>query len=266
MNSLQEVLDSMGNTLQKRVLEILLDKTWKCRTCSQKIVGSDQYAGGGGIQGLERGTKQRPGVEIESKRKHCDICQKKTTHDRATGVLKTAVIPSSISPRLAQNILRVLGSVDIIEKRKRPASDLIIDHKFPMQRWGASELRNNSDMSELEIKTKFQLLKKESNGNHNLLKSRACEECVKTGTRGTPFGIKYFYHGNDQWPKHIPPVGGEAVAGCYGCGWYDFDKWRHSLNNLLTEVHGENFRTESVDQIREAMSQYHTLEVSDSDS
>ncbi|NES89595.1 MAG: restriction endonuclease, partial [Okeania sp. SIO2B9] len=39
---------------------------------------------------------------------------------------------------------------------------------------------HNLNMSETEIKQKFQLLKKDSAGNHNLLKSRSCEFCIKT--------------------------------------------------------------------------------------
>ncbi len=59
-------------------------------------------------------------------------------------------------------------------------------------------------MSEAEIKQKFQLLKKDGAGNHNLLKSRNCEFCIKTGKRGTPLGIKFWYQGNENWPYNIP--------------------------------------------------------------
>ncbi len=54
-------------------------------------------------------------------------------------------------------------------------------------------------MSNEDIRDKFQLLKK-SNGSvsHNLLKSRACENCYKKGQRGTPFGIQFFYAGNNK--------------------------------------------------------------------
>ncbi|MDJ0517085.1 MAG: hypothetical protein QNJ74_12810 [Trichodesmium sp. MO_231.B1] len=72
-------------------------------------------------------------------------------------------------------------------------------------------------MSEAEIKQKFQLLKKDSAGNHNLLKSRSCEFCLKTGKRGTPLGIKFWYQGNENWRHNIPQIGKDAETGCIGC-------------------------------------------------
>ncbi|WP_287274863.1 MULTISPECIES: hypothetical protein [unclassified Okeania] len=68
----------------------------------------------------------------------------------------------------------------MIEQRQRPRHEIIIDHRFPMERWGNIEETHNLNMSETEIKQKFQLLKKDSGGNHNLLKSRSCEFCIKT--------------------------------------------------------------------------------------
>jgi len=72
-------------------------------------------------------------------------------------------------------------------------------------------------MSEDEINKKFQLLKKDASGNHNLLKSRSCKRCIKTGKRGTPFGIKFWYKGGENW-SCADQKGAEA-AGCVGCGW-----------------------------------------------
>jgi hypothetical protein len=88
-------------------------------------------------------------------------------------------------------------------------------------------------MSEAEIERKFQLLKKDSSGNHNLLKSRACEFCIKNHKRGTPLGIQFYYHGDEKWPSIIQQKGKEAEKGCIGCGWYDFAQWRKALNKRL---------------------------------
>jgi hypothetical protein len=99
-----------------------------------------------------------------------------------------------------------------------------------MLRWGQAEKTLSPTMTEQEIASKFQILKKDSGGNHNLLKSRACEVCVKTGKRGTPLGIYFFYSGGLKWQKGIPKRGAKAERGCVGCGWYDFAKWRAALN------------------------------------
>jgi hypothetical protein len=37
-----------------KVFELLSDRAWHCRTCKGKKIASAQYAGGGGIPGLER--------------------------------------------------------------------------------------------------------------------------------------------------------------------------------------------------------------------
>ena len=157
-------------------------------------MGSGQYAGGGGIQGLERGTKSRLGLVIETKQDTCPKCTKKTKWDRWTGETQTAAVTSSIPEKLQKRIFELYKYTDVIEQRKREAQKLIIDHRFPMNRWGGAEDKNPSDMEEEAIRAKFQLLKKDDDGNHNLLKSRACENCVKTGKRGKPFGIPFMVY------------------------------------------------------------------------
>ena len=221
-------------TLQEKVLEILSDGNWHCRTHEYKGVPSGQLAGGGGIQGLKRGTKTRLGLKIESKSELCHECKSKTRWDRWTGDTQTANAPSGIPKALQEKILVTLSNFDEIEQRKRPAHELVIDHRFPMIRWGASEEKLSKDMEDTEIRKKFQLLKSDVSGNHNLLKSRACESCFHTGKRGAPLGIKFFYEGCEKWPEDIPKLGVDAEKGCVGCGWYDFSAWRKELNNKLT--------------------------------
>lgn len=67
----------------------------------------------------------------------------------------------------------------------------------------------------------------------NLQKREICRKCYQTKQRGYPFGIKYWYEGNEQWDTSIPNKGKEAEQGCVGCGWYDFEKWRNALNKKL---------------------------------
>lgn len=220
-------------SLQSKVLAVLQDTKWHCRSHEYKHLRIEQFAGGGGIQGLQRGTRSRLGLIIESRTDYCEKCKRKTRWDRWTGKTQEANAPAGISPVLCARILAYYKNTDIVEQRERPSHELTVDHRFPMNRWGVAEEKLPDDLPESEIQRKFQLLKKDSSGFHNLLKSRACENCVKTGKRGTPFGIKYFYHGDESWPKEVPPTGVAAEKGCVGCGWYDFGKWREAINLKL---------------------------------
>lgn len=224
-----------NNSTQRKVFDLLSDREWHCRKCEGSKIGSGQYAGGGGIQGLQRGTKSRPGLIIETESQYCQSCNANQLHDRWTGETQKANPSANIPPKLVRKILQVYSYTDVIEQRPRSAHELVIDHRFPMERWGDSEPPHNTDMTQADIKKKFQLLKKDSAGNHNLLKSRSCERCIKTGKRGTPLGIQFYYHGDENWPANVPAKGKDAERGCVGCGWYDFESWREALNYKLAQ-------------------------------
>ncbi|MGB5961128.1 MAG: hypothetical protein WBG73_10755 [Coleofasciculaceae cyanobacterium] len=219
---------------QLKVFNLLSDQKWHCRRCEGKQVASEQYAGGGGIQGLERGTRKRPGLVIETESRYCNNCQRISRQDRWKGEIKSANSAAKIPDSLVKRILKIYAYTDVIEQRQRAIHELVIDHRFPMERWGSHEPPHLTSISEDEIKKKFQLLKKDASGNHNLLKSRSCENCIRTGKRGTPLGIRFWYKGDEDWAsKH--QRGNEAEEGCVGCGWYDFEAWRDALNQKLTE-------------------------------
>ena len=220
---------------QYRVLKLLSDNQWHCRSCEGKKVASDQYAGGGGIQGLQRGNSKRDGLVIEKRRHYCETCEKKTTWDRWTGETQKANAAANIPPKLIERVLQVYGNRDAIEDRRREKHELVIDHRFPMERWGQSEPSHALSMTDEEIRRKFQLLKKDEGGNHNLLKSRACERCIAHRKRGTPLGINFWYIGGEDWPLEAER-GPEAEPGCFGCGWYDFQAWREALNKHLADT------------------------------
>lgn len=220
-------------SLQAQVRAVLEDRNWHCRSHEYKRIPSGQLAGGGGIQGLQRGTSGRQGLKIESKTDYCQSCEKKTRWDRWTGEYQSSNAPAGIPAALKSKVRAHYGNIDAIEQRKRPPHELVIDHRFPMIRWGATEAKLSAEMSETDIERKFQLLKFDTGGNHNLLKSRACEVCFKTGQRGMPFGIRFFYESGENWPEGVPVSGAQAERGCVGCGWYDFAKWREALNLKL---------------------------------
>ncbi len=220
------------DTYQSKVFKLLKDCQWHCRKCEGKSIGSGQYAGGGGIQGLERGTKSRWGLVIEENTIFCKTCEEKTKQDRLTGEIKPSNAASGIPNKLIKRVLEIYDYTDVMEERKRPKHELVVDHRVPMERWESAEGKNDSNMSTDNIRKKFQLLKKDEGGNHNLLKSRSCEKCIKTGLRGYPFGIKYWYKGTEKWPKDISK---KDERGCIGCGWYDLIEWRNSLNSFMTD-------------------------------
>lgn len=114
-----------------------------------------------------------------------------------------------------------------------------------MERWGQTEPSHDILMTDEQIRQKFQLLKKDEGGNHNLLKSRACERCITTKKRGTPLGINFWYIGGENWPLEAER-GPEAELGCYGCGWYDFQAWREALNAHLAKSADPVFALNSI--------------------
>jgi hypothetical protein len=227
------IFSQSRQTLQAQVHGVLANRKWHCRGHEYPNIQTGQLAGGGGIQGLQRGSKTRPGLVIESQNQHCATCRKTTRWDRWTGRQTRGNAPASIPQHLQRRVQEFYGFKDTVEGRKRPAHELVIDHRFPMIRWAATEPRLSSEMPESEIMKKFQLLKADRSGNHNLLKSRVCESCLRGGQRGTPFGILWFYKGGIRWPHGVPTRGPRAEDGCKGCGWYNFDQWRQSLNAAI---------------------------------
>ncbi len=234
---MSELIDAFEKTFNKttkvyQAFLVLRDQEWHCRECEYQHTGITQIAGGSGIQGLERGTKSRSGIKIESDNHFCRTCDRTTRHDRWQGAFQTSVVGGSMPQSFVDAVLRLFGSRDVVEKSRRQPDQLTIDHKLPRIRWDEESnalLIDYANMDDAFIETHFQLLKK-SNGtvSHNLLKSRACERCYKSGKRGKPFGIDYFYSGGREW---IPPDK-QDPSGCVGCGWYDFDLWRKNLNKL----------------------------------
>ena len=218
------------------VFNILKDGAWHCRECEYRHLNITQIAGGSGIQGLQRGTSSRPGLHIDSANHFCQRCNRQTRQDKWNGQFVESMQASSMPSGFAKRVINILDSRDIVEGTTRPANQLTIDHKVPMLRWNVDMSAMQTDyqsMTDDDIRSYFQLLKK-SNGSvsHNLLKSRACEQCYQQGRRGAPFGIKFYYSGNSSWEpedKHDP-------SGCIGCGWHDFDRWRIALNEKIRQM------------------------------
>ena len=214
-----------------KVFEVLEDRQWHCRSHEYGHVETTQLAGSGGIQGLQRGSSKRPGAELESTNRFCVECDKTTRQDRWTGRYAAPSTASAMSDDLKWKVLRHFNLKEVINGTSRASNELVIDHKFPMTRWppGYGDA-DREDMSEGEIGARFQLLKKTVDVNDNLLKSRACERCYRTGRRGTPFGIRFYYKGGPMWDAPTK----QDESGCAGCGWYDFAAWRDGLNKFVS--------------------------------
>lgn len=214
--------DKTGETY--KVLAALYSGEWECRTCGVAKINDQPPAR---IKALKI-----KGYIIGSKRKPCSICSKKTMHDI---LIMLPFIESKfedgnelrapMSEKLKERIKRVLGKVEVCFNVKRNSVELLVDHKFPSQRWATKESANPDDMSEEEIRNKFQLLSNQT----NMWKSRYCDTCVKTGKRGDFMGTKWYYHGDENWNGSTE----NDEKGCIGCPWYDLALWKRKLNEKL---------------------------------
>ena len=138
----------------------------------------------------------------------------------------------TISRGLRARILGVLNAENAYELSAANQAGLLPDHKFPEIRWDAETPRDNpDDMTDIEIRAKFQLF----DNQRNEQKREICRRCFQTGERGVIFGIKFFYEGGSRWPDTVPHRGIAAEEGCVGCGWYDVRAWRQALNERLAE-------------------------------
>lgn len=164
--------------------------------------------------------------------RYCKNCKQKTTHLMLLPIPRVEVSGNgyeTISPTLKKRILSILNKYDAFEA-KINSSHLLPDHKFPEIRWDDDTKTDNPEnMSEQSIKEKFQLL----TNQRNLEKREVCRRCSQTSKRGTIFGIKFFYEGDENWDKTIPTKGKAAEKGCHGCPWYDIEEWRKQLLSRL---------------------------------
>lgn len=213
------------NNQTYKVLRALHSGNWECRVCGPVPAANPQPA-------ARLGSLKKEGYIIGSKRKQCTSCSKKTMHDILVMLPKIKSkfedgneLRAPMSQKLKERIKKVLGKKEVCFNVKRTSVELIVDHKFPSQRWINKETANPDEMSVAEICKKFQLLSNQT----NMWKSRFCDSCVKTGTRGDFMGIKWYYEGDENW-------NGKTVNdenGCIGCAWYDLELWKEKLKEKI---------------------------------
>lgn len=207
-----------------KVLKALYSGKWECRVCGPVPSVNPQPS-------ARLTALRHKGYIIGCKRKHCPTCDKKQMHDILIMLPELQKrfthgndLRKPMSDKLKERIKKVLGKRDVCFNVERSSKELIVDHKFPSQRWLQPESDNPDDMPEQAIKEKFQILSNQT----NMWKSRYCDRCVATGLRGEFMGVKWYYEGNEQWSgqKSDP-------KGCIGCPWFDLDLWKKKLMQSL---------------------------------
>ena len=203
------------------VFEALLSGKWECRSCGAGKI-NDQPAAR--IRDIKKN-----GFIVATQSRPCATCKKRQYHD----ILLVFNVQSETRPEFRkpipasarEDIINTLESTDVFFNSARPRNEFVIDHKFPSQRWTEPET-DNEQLSAKEIKDKFQLLTNQS----NMLKSRVCDNCCKTGIRPDFLGIQWFYSGDEHWIAN-----NTLGSGCYGCPWFDLKEWKDKLNKKLTK-------------------------------
>lgn len=165
--------------------------------------------------------------------RHCPKCDSNKTHLMLLPIPRTDTTGNGyeqIPKKLRERILSTLKHFDAYEAKQ--SSHLLPDHKFPEIRWDKNTKSiNPDDMSEDEIRQKFQLLTNQRNEQ----KREICRHCYQTDQRGKIFGINFYPEGSGSWDPSIPKTGVAAEDGCRGCPWYDIEAWRESLNLELSK-------------------------------
>jgi len=196
---------------------------WKCVTCD--LPPNPNFARR--IQDL----KEFGYTLATDTNRYCKRCNANKTHIQLLPIERGGIAGSGYetwSPALRSRIIRVLGIIDVYEYKINPHA--LPDHKFSEIRWGGDTKGVNPDnMTDSEIKAKFQLL----SNQRNQQKREVCRACYQTDKRGIIYGIPFFYHGTPEWDKSIPRTGKEAEQGCIGCAWYDVAEWRRQLIKLI---------------------------------
>lgn len=205
-----------------KVLAALYSGDWECRVCGPVPNVNPQPAA------RLRDLKKR-GYIIGSKRKPCVTCNQKTMHDIL--VMLPSIekrfdhgneLRKPMSEILKKRIKSLLGYKEVCFNVVRSDVELLVDHKFPSQRWNEPESDNPNDMAVVEIEKKFQLLSNQT----NMWKSRYCDTCVRTGKRGDYMGLKWYFSGDENWQGATQ----NDENGCIGCPWHDLELWKAKLS------------------------------------
>lgn len=209
----------------KEFFDTLAQGGWQCGACNMPRNPNPQRR----IQDL----KEFGYTIATNLSRYCPYCQKNTSQRIMLPISRGGNSGNGYetwSLELRKRIISILNSYDVYEATYSP--HCLPDHKFSEIRWDDQTKSENPDtMTDEEIKNKFQLL----TNQRNQQKREICRNCFQTGKRGTIYGIKFFYEGDENWDKTIPQKGKEAERGCIGCPWYDIELWREKLIQKLKD-------------------------------
>lgn len=210
-------------TETKSFFDVLAKGGWKCRACT--LPNNPNWARR--IQDL----KEFGYTLATDTKRYCNTCDKNSTHLILLPIPRIQIAGNGYetwSLSLRKRIMGVLDNYDVYEGKR--GTSLLPDHKFSEIRWDeGTKAENPDEMTDEEIREKFQLM----SNQRNQQKREACRTCFQTQKRQYPFGINFFYSGNENWSKSIPAKGVQAKNGCHGCAWYDMEKWRIELLKKL---------------------------------
>lgn len=205
-------------TAKHTAVEVLKDLHWHCAKC--ELPGSQPAKM---LQGLRQDGWQfeMTGHNWESRR-HCATCDATTSHRRLRSLERQDVTQSrsGMSSKVRERVRSYYDGIDEMLGYRPTGRPIEIDHRIPQIRWTENEAVIPDSLSNAEIEERFMLLTREN----NLLKSRSCERCKKTGERQPFLNIQFFYRGSSRWDDKL---------GCVGCGWYNPREWRRALNERL---------------------------------
>lgn len=154
----------------------------------------------------------------------CDECDDKTTHRRMKYPfpVEEKILREDMTKDFRERVKELYDCREAFDNEKKDKSKLEVDHRRPRIRWEDSETINFNNITDKEIRERFQML----SSKNNQRKSRACERCKSTGKRQCPVGTNYFYEGGENYNEEL---------GCEGCFYYNPDKWRENLEQELQD-------------------------------
>ena len=155
---------------------------------------------------------------------HRLVEEKETVYRLIFGIDTMKRESEKIPPNVRNRVLEYYKYIDALTGEKKNGSELVVEHKFPEERWADRPIEDNRNLTDEMIEDKFQLLTTQ----YNMVKREACKKCVEYAERQAPFNIEFYYEGDEKWDCDIE-LGAEAEAGCVGCGWYDMKKWKEEL-------------------------------------
>lgn len=151
----------------------------------------------------------------------CPKCGRKTTHRRLLSLKpKRSHIRAPLSERLKNKVIKLYKGADAFDNTVF-TDPVEVDHRIPRVTYTSDEHAYSHNISDEKLMRDFMLL----TPHNNLLKSRKCERCQKTGIRpASRDGVEYYFKGTKKYNKKI---------GCDGCFWAYPEKWREAVNNKL---------------------------------